>query len=186
MSAADSKHDSPSAAPPPIAMPLDEPAPVASLEAEVTVLREERDKFKDQLLRTAADFENFRKRTRKDLEEADRRGKEEAIRELLPVIDNLERAVAAATAAKDVAAVVDGIKMVLKLFEDQAGHLGLARASAVGERFDPSIHDAIQHKETDEHAPGTVVAEIVAGWRLGDRLVRPAMVVVAKKPAASA
>ena len=149
-------------------------------------MREERDRFKDQLLRSAADFENFRKRTRKDLEEAERRGKEEAITQLLPVIDNLERAVAAAAAATDVGAVIDGIKMVLKLFEDQAGHLGLSRVAAIGERFDPSIHDAIQHKETDEHPPGTVVAEIVAGWRLGERLVRPVMVVVAKKPAASA
>lgn len=186
MSAADTKHDSPSAAPPPIAMPADDAAQTASADAELNAIREERDKVKDQLLRTAADFENFRKRTRKELEDAERRGKEDAVRELLPVIDNLERAVAAAAAAKDVAAVIDGVKMVLKLFEDQAGHLGLARVVALGERFDPAIHDAIQHKETDEHAPGTVVAEIVAGWRLGERLVRPAMVVVAKKPSASA
>ena len=91
-----------------------------------------------------------------------------------------------AAAAKDVAAVIDGVKMVLKLFEDQAGQLGLSRLTCVGERFDPSLHDAIQQKETDEHPPGTVVTEIVAGWRLGERLVRPAMVVVAKKPSASA
>lgn len=186
MSAADSKHDSPSAAPPPIAMPADEGVVAAEPVSELQTLKDERDKFKDQLLRTAADFENFRKRSRKDVEEAERRGKETAVRELLPVIDNLERAVAAAAAAKDVAAVIDGVKMVLRLFEDQATSLGLTRVTTIGERFDPSIHDAIQQKETDEAPAGTVVAEIVAGWRLGEKLVRPAMVVVAKKPTASA
>jgi molecular chaperone GrpE len=185
VSEADSKHDSPSAAPPPIAMPADEPATGEVLDP-LAAMQAERDKFKDQLLRTAADFEIFRKRSRKDVEEAERRGKEDAVRELLPVIDNLERAVAAAAAAKDIAAVIDGVKMVLRLFEDQASRLGLARVPTVGERFDPSIHDAIQHKETDDSPAGTVVAEIVAGWRLGEKLVRPAMVVVAKKPTASA
>lgn len=149
-------------------------------------LREERDRLKDQLLRTAADYDNFRKRTRKDVEDAERRGREDAIREMLPVFDNLERAVAAAGSVSDVAAIVEGVKMVLKLFEDQAQRLGLARVAAVGHRFDPAIHDAIQQQETDEHAPGTVIAEIVPGYKLGERLVRPAMVVVARKPSAVA
>ncbi|GAB4201020.1 MAG: hypothetical protein OHK0013_12600 [Sandaracinaceae bacterium] len=154
-------------------------------------LREERDRLRDQLLRTAADFDNFRKRTRKDLEDAERRGKEDVIREVLPVLDNLERALGAAAnlspnaGASEVHAIVDGVKMVLKLFEDQAGRMGLTRVKAVGERFDPAVHDAIQQVETDEHAAGTVIHEVVAGYRLGEKLVRPAMVVVARKPAAS-
>lgn len=149
-------------------------------------LREERDRLKEQLLRTAADYDNFRKRTKKDLEDTERRGREEAVRELLPVFDNLERAVQAAGAAKDVASIVDGLKMVLKLFEDHVQRVGVTRIVAVGQRFDPAVHDAIQQTETDEHPPGTVIAEVVAGYKLGDRLVRPAMVVVARKPAASA
>ncbi len=157
-----------------------------------TVLREERDRFREQLLRTAADFENFRKRTRKDLEDAERRGKEEVIREVLPVLDNLERALGAAAALPpeaglaEIKGIADGIKMVLKLFEDQAGRLGLTKVKTVGERFDPAVHDAIQQVETDEHPAGNVIQEIVAGYRLGEKLVRPAMVVVARKPAASA
>ena len=164
----------------------------APLEDPSAALREERDKLRDQLLRTAADFDNFRKRTRKDLEEAERRGKEDVIREVLPVLDNLERALGASTSlaadagAAEVKAIMDGVKMVLKLFEDQAGRMGLSKVKAVGERFDPSVHDAIQQVETDEHPAGTVMQEIVAGYRLGDKLVRPAMVVVARKPAASA
>lgn len=177
--------------------PPDENLPVETNDASEVVdpqaaLREERDKLRDQLLRTAADFDNFRKRTRKDLEDAERRGKEDVIREVLPVLDNLERALGASSAlspeagANEVQAIVEGVKMVLKLCEDQVGRMGLARVQAVGERFDPSLHDAIQQVETDEHTPGTVVQEIVAGYRLGDKLVRPAMVIVARKPAASA
>jgi molecular chaperone GrpE len=152
-----------------------------SIEELVAPIREERDRLKDQLLRTAADYDNFRKRTKKDLDDAERRGREEAVREMLPVFDNLERAVAAATSTSDVTAIVEGVKMVLKLFEDQVGRLGITKIPTVGHRFDPAIHDAIQQKETDEHPPGTVVAEVVPGYRLGERLVRPAMVVVARK-----
>jgi molecular chaperone GrpE len=150
------------------------------------LVQQERDKLKDQLLRTAADFDNYRKRARKDVEEAERRAKEDVIREMLPVIDNLERAVQAAGGASDVASIIDGIKMVMRLFEDQSTRLGLSRVVAVGERFDPALHDAIQQVETDEHPPGTVMTEIVPGYRLGEKLVRPAMVVVARKPSASA
>jgi molecular chaperone GrpE len=142
----------------------------------------ERDRLKDQLLRVAADLENFRKRTRKDLEEADRRAKENVVRELLPVIDNLERAIAAASGAETVQGIIDGVGMVLKLFEDASNRIGLERLPSVGERFDPSIHDAIQQVETSEHPPGTIVSELVPGYRLGGKLIRAAMVAVARPP----
>ena len=73
--------------------------------------------------------------------------------------------------------------MVLKLFEDTAERIGLdARARRVGERFDPAVHEAIQQLETDAHPPGTIIAEVTPGYRFGERLLRPAMVVVARKP----
>jgi len=150
----------------------------------ITALEEERDKYKDQLLRTAADFDNFRKRSRKDIEQAERRGREAILREVLPVIDNLERAVAASKDAQDPGAVIEGVEMVLKLFEDTAARLQLARLEAVGQRFDPNLHDAFQQIETDEHAPGTIMQEYQSGYMLGDKLLRPAMVVVSRKPAA--
>lgn len=152
--------------------------------SETAALEAERDKYKDQLLRTAADFDNFRKRTRKDLEQAERKGRESIMLELLPVIDNLERAVQAAGSASDASAVRQGVEMVLKLFNDTAERIGLERVQSVGQRFDPNVHDAFQQQETDEHPPGTIVAEYQSGYRLGDKLLRPAMVVVAKKPAA--
>lgn len=142
----------------------------------------ERDKLKDQLLRTAADFDNFRKRAKRDLDDARQRGKDDILRDLLPVFDNLERAVQTADTTSDLRSVVDGVRMVLKLFEDTAERTGLSRVKSVGERFDPAVHEAIQQQETNDHPPGTIVAEITPGYRFGQRLLRPALVVVARKP----
>jgi molecular chaperone GrpE len=146
----------------------------------------ERDQLRDQLLRTSADFDNFRKRARREMEDAKARGKDEAIREVLPVFDNLERAVGAAENAQAISSVIEGVKMVLKLFEDTAERMGLKRIKALGERFDPAVHEAIQQQETDAHAPGTILAEVVPGYMFGPRLLRAAMVVVARKPTKSA
>jgi molecular chaperone GrpE len=137
-------------------------------------------RWKDQCLRTAADFDNFRKRARRDIEDAGRRGREELLRELLPVFDNLERAVSHAESATDVKALADGIQMVMRLFADTLHRLGVERLDALGEPFDPALHEAIQQLETDEYPPGAVAAEVLAGYRIGERLVRPATVVVAK------
>lgn len=139
-------------------------------------------RLKEQLLRTAADFDNFRKRARRDVEEATRRAKEQAVSEVLPLVDNLERAVESAGGATDVEAVTSGIKMVLRSFSDIAGRLGLERVEAVGHAFDPNLHDAVQQIETDEHPPGTIVTEITPGYRLGEKLLRAALVVVARPP----
>jgi molecular chaperone GrpE len=144
----------------------------------------ERDQLRDQLLRTAADFDNYRKRTRKEIEEARTRGREDAVKDVLPVFDNLERAVSAATSAQTIESVVEGVKMVLKLFEDTSERMGLTRVKTVGERFDPTVHEAIQQQETDEHAAGTILTEVVPGYMIGQRLLRAAMVVVARKPSA--
>jgi len=161
---------------PEVATPAD---PLAAMTAE-------RDKLKDQLLRMAADFDNFRKRSRKDSEEAVRRGREDTLRELLPVADNLERAIGASANAKDTAGVVEGVRMVHKLFADSLERVGVTRVPSLGERFDPAMHEAIQQIETDEQPPGTVVAELAPGYRMGGKLVRAAMVAVAKpKPVVS-
>jgi molecular chaperone GrpE len=175
----------PPAAEPPPSMTPPAPAPelLEPIRAELEAARAERDKLREQLLRTAADFDNFRKRSKRDIEDARSRSRDDLVRDLLPVFDNLERAVGSTTPTSDVKSVVDGIRMVLKLFEDSAERLGLHRVKSVGERFDPALHEAIQQLETHEQAPGTIVREIVAGYRFGERLVRPAMVVVARKPA---
>ena len=157
-------------------------APPQAAQAENEALKAERDRFRDQWMRAAADFENYRKRTKRDLEDAKARGRDDLIRELLPVFDNLERAVQSSAVASDVRSVIDGVRMVLKMFEDTSERIGLSRVKTVGERFDPNAHEALQQVESAEHAPGTIVSEIAPGYRVGERLVRPAMVVVARKP----
>lgn len=144
--------------------------------------RAEAARLKDQLLRTAADFDNFRKRARKEQTEARKQGQDDLLRDLLPVFDNLERAVAHAGTATDVQSLADGIQMVMRQFTDTLEKMGVARVPTVGSAFDPAVHEAIQNLETAEYPPGTIAAEVQGGYRAGDRLVRPALVVVAKAP----
>jgi molecular chaperone GrpE len=149
------------------------PDPLAEAKAETQ-------RFREQWMRSAADFDNFRKRTRKELEDTRKSGKEDLLKEFLPVFDNLERAIQSATRAQDVKAVSDGLQMILRQFLDTLARSGIAKVPTVGNQFDPSVHEAIQQVETDEHPPGTVVAEVQPGYSQGERLIRAAMVVVAK------
>jgi molecular chaperone GrpE len=154
--------------------------PLAEAKAEAA-------KNKEQWMRTAADFDNFRKRSRREVDDARRGGREDMLKEFLPVFDNLERAIQSAQRAQDVKPVADGLNMILRQFLDTLGRVNIAKVPTVGKEFDPTVHEAIQQVETDEHPPGTVVAEVQPGYVQGDRLVRPAMVVVAKpKPKAEA
>jgi molecular chaperone GrpE len=156
-----------SEAPPP------QPDPLVEARAEAA-------RLKDTWMRTAADFDNFRKRARRDVDDARRSGREDLLKEILPVFDNLERAVQSAQRATEVKPVADGLTMVIKQFVDVVGRVGITKVKTVGAPFDPTMHEAIQQVETDDHPPGTVVSEVQAGYMQGDRLVRAAMVVVAK------
>ncbi len=146
-------------------------------------LEQERDEYKDKLLRAAADLENARKRGQKDAQDALKRGREDMLREVLPVMDNLERASDAASHASDVQAVAEGVQMVLAQFKELGDRLGLTRIETVGKAFDPALHQALQQLETDEYPPNTVVTEVQAGYQMNGRLLRAAMVIVAKAPA---
>jgi molecular chaperone GrpE len=148
--------------------------------------RQEAARLKDQLLRTLADFDNFRKRSRREITDAERKAKDDLLRDLLPVFDNIERAASHVETATDVQSVGEGIRMVLRQFTETLGKLGVERISTVGKPFDPAVHEAIQQIETAELAPGTVAHEIQGGYRTQDRLIRPAMVVVAKAKAGDA
>jgi molecular chaperone GrpE len=142
--------------------------------------RAEAQRLKDQWMRVAADYDNFRKRTRRDIEDAKKGGREELLKDLLPVFDNLERAIHSAARATEIGAVADGLSMVVKQFVDVLSRTGISKVKTTGTAFDPAVHEAIQQVETDEHPAGTVVAEVQPGYVSGDRLVRAAMVVVAK------
>ena len=142
--------------------------------------RAEAAKLKDMWMRTAADFDNFRKRTRREIEDAKKGGREDLLRTVLPVFDNLERAIQSAQRATDVKAVADGLTMVVRQFVDALGKVGIQKVATVGHPFDPSVHEAIQQVETSDHPPGTVIAEVQPGYTQDERLIRAAMVVVAK------
>ena len=148
--------------------------------------RTEVERYKEQWIRTAADFDNYRKRSRREVDDARKAGREELLRELLPVFDNLERGVQSAQRATEVKPVVDGLGMILKQFGDTIGRLGIKKVASVGVPFDPSVHEAIQQVESADHEPGTVLAEVQPGYVQGDRLVRAALVVVSKAPSGEA
>jgi len=150
-------------------------APESSEQAQSEAAR-----LKDAWLRTAADFDNFKKRTRREIDDARRAGREDLVKSLLPVFDNLERALQSAQRSTDVRAMADGLALVQRQFADALGREAISRIQTVGRAFDPSIHEAIQQVETDEHAPGTILAEVQPGYMHGDRLLRAAMVVVAR------
>lgn len=151
--------------------------PEAASKAEIA-------RLKDQLLRTLADFDNFRKRSRREISDAERVAREELLRELLPVFDNLERASQHAVGSTDFQSLADGIQIVMRQFLDTLARLGVERVATVGLPFDPAVHEAVQQVESADLPPGSVAQELLAGYHVGDRLIRPAMVVVAR-PAAS-
>ena len=143
-------------------------------------LEKEKRELHDRLLRTAAEFENFKKRTKKEADEASTRGREQLLKELLPALDNLERALKHAPAGDPLAV---GVQQTEKQLLQALEKFGVVRFTALGKPFDPSLHDAIQQVETAEYPPGSVAQEFASGYMLGQRLLRPAMVAVAKAPA---
>lgn len=138
--------------------------------------------FQERTLRAAADLENYRKRAQKEKEDVQKFGAEKLLKDLLPVMDNLDRALDAASKSTDFDSFLKGVGMTRKSFEDALARHGVKGFSAKGQPFDPRIHEAIQQVETADVPSGHVVYEVARGFHLNDRLVRPAMVVVARAP----
>jgi molecular chaperone GrpE len=151
--------------------------------SEVEQLRAEMAATKDRWLRERAELENFKKRLGREKAEALRFANEGLLRDLLPVIDNLHRAVEHGRASREVDAIIEGVELVLRSFTEALERHGVQVVEARGQRFDPSQHEAIGHIESDQ-APNTVVDEHQRGYTLHDRLLRPALVTVGKAPAA--
>jgi molecular chaperone GrpE len=159
-------------------------APPATPEDRIAALQAERDEIKDRMLRIAADFENSKKRARKELTDGEARVRETVLKDILDVVDNLERATAAysETAAVDGAAILKGVNLVLRLFQSKLERYGVKPFEAKGQPFDPHIHEAISQVPTTEVPPGSVASELQKGYRIGDKLLRPAIVSVAAAP----
>lgn len=136
----------------------------------------------DRYVRQVAEAENFKKRNARERDDAIRFANEMLLKDLLPVIDNLERAIAHAASGENGKPLVEGVEMVLKAFLDVLSKFGVSQINAVGQPFDPSKHEAIAQVVSDVHEPNVVVEELHKGYMLRDRLLRAALVSVAKAP----
>lgn len=156
-------------------------ARVAELEETLGEVERERDDFKSRLLRSAADMENFRKRKEREQEETRKYGSDKLVSDLLPAVDNLERALDHAEKSNEESSIADGVKMVYKQLQSSLEKHGIVGFESVGERFDPQRHEAIQQIDSTEFDTGTVMQVFQKGYFIHDRLLRPAMAVVARR-----
>ncbi len=156
--------------------------PPETAEERLTSLSAERDEIKDRMLRVAADFENYKKRARKEQTDAVAQAREALLRDMLEVVDNLERATTqtqgSSGAALDGAAVLKGVNLVLRLFQQKLERHEVKPFEAAGQPFDPRVHEAISRVESATVPAGSVAVELQKGYRIGERLLRPAMVSV--------
>lgn len=153
---------------------------IAALNQQIDSLKAQLEERSSQYMRIAADFENYRKRTQKEKEESDQLVKRNTITELLPVVDNFERARAQIKPQTDgEMSIHKSYQGVYKQLVDSLKRLGVSPMRPEGQPFDPNLHEAVMREPTDEYSEGTVLEELVRGYYLGDRVLRHAMVKVA-------
>ena len=147
---------------------------------EMARMQQEVEQANDMMLRLAAELDNYKKRVGKERESLIRYAAQDVLQELIPVLDNFERAIESADKSKDFVSFLEGVKMIYKNMYDVMGRKGLVRIDAVGETFDPNIHEAVMQVTSEEHPENVVVEELKKGYMLHDRVIRPSMVVVSK------
>ena len=157
-----------------------------SLDEQLEATRAERDDNLGKWQRSLADLENYRRRVQREMDESRTYQALPLARDLLPGLDNLQRAIQAAESNEAAADLVAGVKMVVEQVIGVLARYGVEPIPAIGEAFDPEVHEAIQQVPSDEHEPMTVLQEVEQGFRLGDRVVRPAKVIVSMSPTDSA
>lgn len=174
---ADLKHETP---------PPDASAPVTAGQIEELKAKAAKaDEYWDRLLRSAADLENFKKRAARERQEAIRFANASLLEKLIPALDNFDMALAASSAeAASIESLKTGIAMIYNQLKGALAEAGLEEIDAAGQVFDPNLHEAVAQEEAVEAPEGRVIRQLRKGYRLRDRLIRPAGVVVARKPAA--
>jgi molecular chaperone GrpE len=155
------------------------PAP-ESPEAQLAQARAEADRYRDLALRNQADHENFRKRVQREKEEAIRFANLDLLERLIQILDNFEYGLTAARQSPEGAAILSGMEMVGKQLQDFLKQYGVEPIAAEGRKFDPHIHEAVAQEASDEVPEGHVISQTRRGFKLKDRLIRPASVVVSK------
>ena len=147
---------------------------------EIERLLAEVESLKDQALRAEAEMQNVRRRAERDVENAHKFGLERLVQHILPVVDSLEKALEAKTSEDN--PVIEGVELTFKLLQDLLTKESIQVVDPLGEPFDPNLHEAISQKHTTEVEGGTVLQQVQRGYKLNDRLVRPARVIVAAAP----
>ncbi len=156
---------------------------IAELTAQIESLKSQLEERTSQYMRIGADFENFRKRMQKEKEEIEQKIKRDTITELLPVVDNFERARSQIKPQTDAEMTIHkSYQSVYKQMVETLKRLGVSAMRSEGSSFDPNYHEAVMREPTDEHPEGTVLEELVRGYFLGDRVLRHALVKVAAAP----
>lgn len=150
------------------------------LEKELEEARAQAQENYDKYVRLYAEFDNYRKRVAREKAELIKYGNEELLKEILPVVDNLERALEHAQKGDDPLAIVQGVELILEQLRSVLKRFGVEPIEAIGEKFDPERHEAVGEREAEGVEPGEVIFEVQKGYMLNDRLLRPARVVVAK------
>jgi len=156
-----------------------DPEPQESGDSPLDALRKEKDALQDRLLRTAAEFDNYRKRVERDRRDQADAAAADALADFLPIVDDLERALKA-PAGGDIGSFRKGIELIHQQMLELLRKRGVKPIEAVGADFDPRFHQAVAHEASADHREGEVMEEYARGYMLGDRLLRPAMVKVAK------
>jgi molecular chaperone GrpE len=151
-------------------------------EHEIESLRADLAEARQRALRAQADFDNYQKRARKDLEEERRFAQLPLIRDLLPVLDNLARAIQAAQSQTDAAGLLEGVRMVAKQLDTIMERHHCKPIGVVNEPFDPHLHQAVMQQPSADHPPHTIVQVLQPGYQLHDRVIRPAQVIVSAAP----
>ena len=149
---------------------------VKRLHDELEKAHAETKELQERYLRSAADFENYKKRMAKEAEENRKFAKEELIKAVIPTIDNLERAITHSENNAEAGALLEGIKMIYKQLTDTLAKFGVEQIESLGKPFDPNFHQALMQVKTNESPPNTVVTEVTKGYLLNGRLIRPSMV----------
>lgn len=155
-------------------------APVEELQNEIERWRGEADRYRDEALRARAEVDNIRKRATRDVEAAHKYGLERLVEALLPVKDSLDLGCDAAITTTDLKSLQDGMVLTAQLFDGALTKIGISTVAPVGDKFDPELHQAVMMEPSSASQPGTVLRVLQKGYLLNERLIRPAMVVVAK------
>ena len=161
---------------------MDDATPRDTAEPDIEELKRQLEDRQDRLMRALAETDNVRRRAQRDREDYVKYATETLLRDLIPVLDNFDRALAAARAAGESGTVVSGVELIQRELLRMLEKAGLTRYSAVGERFDPTRHEAIARVVSADRPPDTVVQETAAGYLLNGRVLRPAMGAVAGAP----